>query len=356
MSGGWRWLLLLLLCGPLLSCGPLQFYSGYGRVTSAEIYVVERQRDWPRRPSLTLELSQIKRLGFERVAIAHAGELVFEWQRDPSSDELPPRVHSLTKSLLSALVGIAVAEGQFDLDAPISHLAGCAVPDAPQPLTGRHLLNMTAGFAQSEAQSLGYLGQEHWACAILLAPLDRANGTQFRYSSVQSYLLGVALSQALDQDLRRYAEDKLFAPLGIGLHGWTRSPEGYYFGGGDMRLDALDLLAFGQLYLDGGRYEGRQIIPAPWVEASHQPLWRSLQDQHDPLTLYYGYHWWHMESAGRRALAAFGYSGFVLLIDREAQLVLVAMPPQEAYTPSRKIAARHLAAWHLLQAARAKLD
>ena len=111
-GGGWRWLLLLLLCGPLLSCGPLQFYSGYGRVTSAEIYAVERQRDWPRRPDLTLELSQIKRLGFERVAIAHAGELVFEWQRDPSSDELPPRVHSLTKSLLSALVGIAVQEGK----------------------------------------------------------------------------------------------------------------------------------------------------------------------------------------------------------------------------------------------------
>ena len=63
-----------------------------------------------------------------------------------------------------------------------------------------------------------------------------------------------------------------------------------------------------------------------------------------------------MESAGRRALAALGYSGFVLLIDREAELVLVAMPPQEAYTPSRKIVARHLAAWHLLQAARAKLN
>ena len=222
-GGGWRWLLLLLFCGPLLSCGPLQFYSGYGRVTSAEIYAVERQRDWPRRPDLTLELSQIKRLGFERVAIAHAGELVFEWQRDPSSDELPPRVHSLTKSLLSALVGIAVAEGQFDLDAPISHLAGCAVPDALQPLTGRHLLNMTAGFAQSEAQSLGYLGQEHWACAILRTA-NRVTGRNSG-TACSVYLLGVALSQALDQDLRRYAEDKLFAPLGIGLHGWTRSPE-----------------------------------------------------------------------------------------------------------------------------------
>ncbi|HSO53127.1 MAG TPA: serine hydrolase [Actinomycetes bacterium] len=172
-------------------------------------------------------------------------------------------VFSVTKSVVATLAGIAVAEGRLDdLDLPVGRalpsLAG--TPAAGQTL--RQLLTMTRGAETEGPFEIDEVmaRPDGWLERIAAAPQLDPPGSRFRYDNGGAHLLGAALSALVGMPLSASAEGRLFGPLGIGEWHWPRDPDGYDYGAGHLRLAAADLAKLGRLWLDGGRWRGRQLL------------------------------------------------------------------------------------------------
>jgi CubicO group peptidase (beta-lactamase class C family) len=172
-------------------------------------------------------------------------------------------VFSVTKSVVATLAGIAVREGRLDdLDLPVGRvLPGLdGTPAARHTL--RHLLTMTRGcetggpFEIDEVMAL----PAGWLERIAAAPQLDPPGTRFRYDNGGAHLLGAALAALVGVPLAAYAGARLFEPLAITGWRWPRDPDGHHYGAGHLRLAAADLARLGTLWLDGGRWECRQLL------------------------------------------------------------------------------------------------
>lgn len=172
-------------------------------------------------------------------------------------------------------------------------------------------------------------------------------GGRFVYSSDGSHLLSAIVADATGQPTLRYAQAKLFGPLGIASDhpfqpvfaarnaaayqragfAWPTDPQGYHLGYGLLKLTARDLAKFGYLYLKGGVWEGRQVVPAGYVRASTQ----SQVATGDPHATGYRYQWWTMSEQGHHAFAALGLGG--QLVEVISDLDLVVVMTSEVSTP-----------------------
>jgi CubicO group peptidase (beta-lactamase class C family) len=135
------------------------------------------------------------------------------------------------------------------------------------------------------------------------------------------------VARACDTDLKSYAEEHLFSPMGAGVGDWLQGWEGYYIGFADLEITARDMAKFGQLYLDGGQFEGNQIVPADWVHDSLQiyseDAWyfRVGSNWRDSG---YGYQWWSIRAGDHRYNLAWGHGGQQIALLDELDLVVVA--------------------------------
>ena len=284
---------------------------------------VESPRTWSvSGRTLDLETAALDEKGFQGALVLQSNELIFEWYADGYGPNSIFNIKSISKSLLSALVGIAIADGKLDLDEKVSKIGPCEVPSRLQGLTPRHLLTMSAGFRFVENQDNHVFAGDSWSCEILGLPVEAENGERFNYGTAQSYLLGAHLEKRIGVPLETFFAEKLFEPIGISLKGWRIGPESIPFAGSEMRLTARDVLAFGQLYLERGRYQGRQVIPEPWVEQSFSTVWPQAIKGFD-----YGWSWWKTSIADFEFLAALGFGGQTLFINRDLGLVIVTTAP-----------------------------
>jgi CubicO group peptidase (beta-lactamase class C family) len=143
-------------------------------------------------------------------------------------------------------------------------------------------------------------------------------GTSMEYSTGSSHLLSAILTKASGASTHQFATEALTRPLGVTLARWPRDPQGIYFGGNEMLMTPRQMLAVGELWLNGGRANGAQVVPAAWVETSCQPRTRSRWDPERE----YGYGWWIQTIGGHRACFAWGYGGQYILVFRESALVV----------------------------------
>ena len=138
--------------------------------------------------------------------------------------------------------------------------------------------------------------------------------------------LSVIVSRACDTDLLDFAEEHLFGPLAIEPGEWTKEWEGYRWGAGELHLRARDMARFGQLYLEGGRHEGQQIVPASWIDASWQPYtegaWGIKVGSNFDRTAY-GYQWWIIDAGPHTYYLAWGHGGQQIAVLPELDLVVV---------------------------------
>lgn len=245
---------------------------------------------------------------------------------------------SVTKSVVSILFGIAMAEGRIrDLDAPVlDHFPEFADLRTPERMAIRlrHLLTMTSGLewdessrpygdpANSETQMDAAANPYRF---VLERPIARPPGERWIYNGGDTMLLAGVIERATGMSLPAYAERVLFRPLGISRYEWLRYRNDVPIAASGLRLTPRDMAKIGRLYLDGGRWRGRQLVPEAWVRASTSPH-ATIADR--PLGLQrYGYQWYlGTARVGERTLpysAAIGWGGQRLLIIPSMDLVLV---------------------------------
>jgi CubicO group peptidase (beta-lactamase class C family) len=235
----------------------------------------------------------------------------------------------------SLLVGVAL-EGAPDrtLDAPVldffPQYAELRTPEKER-ITVRHLLTMSAGLAWDEttrpysdpANSERQLSAAADAYRYALEqPVERAPGTRYNYSGAATTLLGGIVEKLTGQSFADFARAKLFEPLGITDMTWNKMPNGAPSVASGLRLRPRDIAKIGQLVLARGEWQGQQIVPAYWIDASITPQINGAQ------IFFYGYQWWLGRSLiDRREIrwaAGVGYGGQRLFIVPAYDLVMVS--------------------------------
>lgn len=245
-------------------------------------------------------------------------------------------MQSVTKSVTSAVIGIAVGRNEFpSLDTPVLSFFDPAkvknVDERKRLMTLRHLLTMTAGLDWNE--DLPYIDPQNtfsimslhwdWVQFVIDQPMARDPGEVFQYNSGATLLLGHIFHRATGFDLEEYAVKHLFAPLGINDFAWKRTPYGLVDAQEGLYIAPRDIAKIAFLYLRKGKWEDRRIVPEEWVEASIAPS----ADVPEESGIQYGYKWWlyHYQHEGkdRVAFAGAGFGNQRPIVLPELDLVVV---------------------------------
>lgn len=284
--------------------------------------------------------------------VVRHGYLVAEKYFHGDGPDTPFNVMSVSKSFLSALAGIAIDQGDLaGVDQPIApFFAEYLGPDPGPPLsdiTVRHLLTHTAGFRWEETgeSAMAWENSADWNAYFLARPIDDEPGTTFNYSTAGTHLLATLLARATGRPLMDFAQQELFQPTGIQISRWDTDPQGNYYGGGQMYFRPIDLAKFGVLFMDGGVYDGVQVVPESWVEESTKRL-LSLPDGTG-----YGYLWWRDVAAGRDYYFAAGYGGQYIFVAPDVDVVVVVTSAIPNYNPHYYGAVEWFVASRILAAA-----
>jgi len=271
------------------------------------------------------------------------GYLIAEDYFNEGSIDQKDRLQSVTKSYTSALVGIALDQGYLSsveqkmLDF-FPEVADQITDPRKEQITIRDLLQMRAGYPWEETDPALWDGllSGHYPPLIEEFPLIADPGTEFNYSNLSSNWLGIIVDRATGTNLKAYAEENLFLPLGVEAGEWGTDAEGHNNGCGDLHLTARDAAKFGLLYLNDGVYEGNQVVPADWV---HDSLQRYSEDINVTggfpanwglsfRDVGYGYQWWSARVGEHHFDIAWGHGGqlIVLLDDLDMVIVVTSYP------------------------------
>ena len=258
--------------------------------------------------------------------ISQGDDLVFEQyynSRDPSR---PANMKSASKSVISALVGIAIDRGIIDsVDVKVAEYFPKLIAGnddvQKQQITIENLLTMQSGLETTSNRNYGkWVLSDNWIEFALNQPLVAAPGTRMLYSTGSTHLLSAIVTQASGMSTKQFAQENLSARLGFSMSYWSQDPQGIYFGGNDMEMTPRQMLEFGRLYLNEGIKGNEQVISKAWVEESHKPRARSPRGQ----GRFYGYGWWLRDLAGMQIPVAWGYGGQLIFVVKELDLVVVA--------------------------------
>lgn len=288
-------------------------------------------------------LPLLEPLDLRSCLISYRGKRIVEHYRNERMESEPAKINSCTKSILSALICIAM-DKQL-LPGPAEKAAAffpqLAQSDDPRKreITIEQLLTMTAGLNWTEfggQQSFPRMTRTaNWIEFVLEQPLADPPGQRMEYNSGLSQLLATMLVQASGMTCAQFAERWLFGPLGIEHYEWEQDPQGIHTGGFGMRMRPVDMLKFGELYSQKGSWKQEQLISAELVARSTMPA----VDAEPPRRGRYGWHWWadHFDGrqdgveAGASGLQpapfhyfhAYGFGGQNIVIVSELELVVV---------------------------------
>jgi CubicO group peptidase (beta-lactamase class C family) len=271
--------------------------------------------------------------------IVKNGYLVAEKYFNEGSIDLKSNVQSVTKSYISALVGLALEQGCLtSLDQPFldsfPEYADQIEDPRKKEVTIRHLLQMRSGYPWEESHRdlwQGLLTLDYRSLMVHY-PLVTDPGTRFHYSNASSDWLGMIVARACDVDHREFAQEHLFAPIGAELGEWWNTEVNEYPKGSCcMHVSARDVAKFGLLYLNDGVFDGKQVISSEWVHDSLQAYSTGEQLEYVPRPgpnfdrAGYGYQWWRLRSGEHEYAAALGHGGQTIALLDELEMVIVAI-------------------------------
>jgi CubicO group peptidase (beta-lactamase class C family) len=271
--------------------------------------------------------------------VSRSGQLVFERYYNGIRGDRPANIKSAAKSIISALVGIAINRGLIpDVHTPlVTYFPELAQAEDPRKrqIAVEHLLTMRSGLEGTSNRNYGaWVTSRDWVRHALARPMFAAPGEEMEYSTGNTHLLSAILTKASGKSTWQFANEVLTQPLGFQLAQWPRDPQGIYFGGNDMLMTPRQMLAVGQLYLNRGRAHGQQIVPEAWVERSCEGRARNRRPGNpafDPIRRFdpmrdrkYGYGWWVHEIRDHDTCFAWGYGGQYIFVLPQLELVMVA--------------------------------
>ena len=257
---------------------------------------------------------------------ARHGRVIAEGWWFPYGPQFNHTLYSLSKSFTSTGVGFAVAEGKLRVD---DRVVTFFPEDLPSPVNERlaalrvkDLLTMSAGHAKEPTSEM--VKQENWARTFLGWPMDNQPGSTFLYNSGATYMLSAIVQKTTGQKLIDYLTPRLFEPLGIEGETWETCPRDINVGGWGLGVQTESLAKVGQMYLQQGRWQGRQLLPAAWVNEATTfkiqqpaPAKPSRPNSENDWLQGYCYQFWRCRHGAFRGDGAFGQ-------------FLVVMPGQDA--------------------------
>ena len=244
--------------------------------------------------------------------VVRHGHVIAEGWWSPYQADLPHQLYSVSKAFTSMAVGMVVAEGKLSLDDQVvsffpEHLPD-EVGDNLAAMRVRHLLTMTTGHTE-EPQAVRVPGS--WLTAFFAAPVEKEPGTYFVYNTPATYVVSAIVSRVTGNTVLELLRERLFGPMEMTEATWGSSPEGITLGGFGLSLTTESLARFGQLLLDDGRYDDRQLVPADWLAAATGKQVPNDNQDNPDWQQGYGYQFWRSRH-GFRADGAFGQYCIVL--------------------------------------------
>lgn len=258
--------------------------------------------------------------------IVRHGQVIAEGWWKPEAADKRHVLHSLSKSFNATAVGLAIADGKLSLDDPVLKFfpgdAPADVSDNLKAMTVRDLLTMTCGH-DTEPRFGGAPSVKQF----LAHPVVHKPGTHFQYNTMGSYTLSAIVTKVTGQTSLEFLKPRLFEPLGIENPEWASSPEGYSLGGSGLKLRTEDIAKFGQLYLQKGKWNGKQLIPENWVEQATSKQVPNDQESHVKIGIDwqqgYGFQFWRCTHNAFRGDGAGGQL-CVVIPDKDAVIAITA--------------------------------
>ena len=262
--------------------------------------------------------------------VVRHGRVVAEGWWSPYGPEFNHALYSLSKSFTSTAVGLAIAEGKLRVeDRVVSFFPHDLPPEVGEDLAAlqvKDLLTMSVGNAKEPTWPM--VERDNWVRAFLAWPIEHPPGTTFIYNSAATYMLSAIVQQVTGQKVLDYLEPRLFAPLGIRGVTWETCPRGINVGGWGLSVPTEALAKVGELYRQKGAWQGRQLLPAQWVEEAtsfkiQQPLPAKPSrpnDQNDWLQGYC-YQFWRCRHNAFRGDGAFGQN-MIVMPDQDAAVAI----------------------------------
>ncbi|MCW3479034.1 beta-lactamase family protein [Neisseriaceae bacterium JH1-16] len=266
-----------------------------------------------------------QKLDVRSLLVVKDGKVIFERYGDELTRNHNYELYSVTKTVTALLTGILVGEGKLSPNDAVAPALSLAHPEFSQALADKdslrlnNLLSMSSGLYYQTRQGtdpLYYDTPNRLQLAVNTQP-KLVPGTRFDYTDVNPVLVGAMVSSAAHQHEDAFAKERLFEPLGMTHYRWTGlDGTGAVSGGWGLRLRAMDMAKLGQLMLDGGKWQGRQVVPQSWITQMATP---------SPAASDYGYYCWirHIVE-DRPEFGAMGFKGqFITVLPQENAVVVM---------------------------------
>lgn len=278
------------------------------------------------------------------VLVWQNSEMVLEEYFNGATSSTDFKVKSVTKSVVSALAGIALDHKLLpDLNTRVFNLfpeyatdftknKNIGFPELirdndalKREITLKNLLTMQTGYLWEDSNPLSsrvFNSSSDPVRSTFDLPFETTPGTTFNYCTPASHVMGVVVSKSVGGNLKEFADTALFSKIGVTVTSWSNDPLGRTMGGTELSMKATDMIKFGLLYLNEGKMNGKQVISKLWIQesTSEQVIlneWDVLPEANG-----YGYYWWRRKTNGHQVFVASGYGGQLICVIPDLQMVI----------------------------------
>jgi CubicO group peptidase (beta-lactamase class C family) len=268
---------------------------------------------------------------FHSMVLVRHGKVVAECWWNPYKPELKHTLYSTSKSFTATAIGFAVAEKKLTVNDQVIAFFPDALPDTVseflKDLKIKDLLSMSAGMNPDPTFKVAT--SDNWVKAFLATPFKDKPGTKFVYNSVATYMLSAIIQKVTGEKVIDYLKPRLFDPLAIEGMDWETDPQGINCGGWGLRVRTEDLAKFGQLFLQKGKWNGKQILPSSWIEEAttlkiyQEPDARQSKKDSSDWVQGYCYQMWRCRNNCFRGDGAYGQF-IIVMPDQDAVLAITA--------------------------------
>lgn len=273
-------------------------------------------------------LKAVKDSGLEwhSFMLVRHGNVVAEGWWKPFDASYKHTLYSLSKSFTSSAIGFLVNEGKISVNDSVLKFFPEEAPQNPsenlKAMKIKHLLTMNTGHDVDTMPALRDNPTQSWMKTFLAQPVVHEPSTHFLYNTGATYMLGAIVKKVTGQLLETYLKPRLFDPLGIVDYDWEKSPEGLNTAGYGLRISTESIAKFGQLYLQKGKWQGKQLLPESWIEEATSKQTTSQCGDND-WSQGYGYQFWRCKPGFYRGDGAYGQFCMVMP-EHDAVLVMTS--------------------------------